>query len=100
MSQTYSSIPYLKDLVTDEFAHTRVFVQEPGDIFQATRNLRIMNMHKDGDLIVYLPKSPSRREAYDHWYLMLDSYISRGLLSEALPRSMKIRVITPNKEYK
>lgn len=53
-------------------------------------------MHKDGDFLVYLPELPNRREAYDHWYLALDSYLTRGLMSGTLSRSMKIRVITPN----
>ncbi len=60
-------------------------------------------MHKDGDFIVYLPELPNRKEgksllklAYDHWYLALDSYLTRGLMSETHNRGMKIRVITPN----
>lgn len=53
-------------------------------------------MHKNGDFIVYLPKLPSRREAYDAWYLGLDTFLSWGVHSEAHPQNMKIRVITPN----
>lgn len=60
------------------------------------RNLRMFYMHKDGDFIIYLPEHPNRREAYDHWYLALDSYLTRGLMSGTHSRGMKIRIITPN----
>jgi len=37
--------------------------------------------------------------AYDHWYLALDSYLTRGLMSGTHSRGMKIRIITPNNTY-
>ncbi len=95
LDQKANSYPFIKNLVTDDFAKTRVFIQDTTSIANVIRNSRIFFMHKDGDFLVYLPKLPSRREAYDHWYLALDSYLSRGVLSEAHSRGMRIRVITP-----
>jgi hypothetical protein len=96
LEQKGSNIPFVKDLITDEFAKTRVFVQEPGNSFQVNRNARIFLMHKDGDFLLYLPKAPNKREAYEHWYLWLDAYLGRGIFTENRPRGMRIRVITPN----
>lgn len=96
LEQKANNVPYLKDLITEEFAKTRVFVQEAGNAFQFNRNYRIFPNHKDGDFLLYLPKFPSRREAYDHWYLQLDAYLSRAQFFESHNRSMRIRVITPN----
>lgn len=96
LEQKGVNMPFIKDLITDDFAKTRVFVQEAGNSFQFNRNFRIFLNHKDGDFLLYLPKFPSRREAYDHWYLMLDSYFSRGQFVESFSRSMRIKVITPN----
>lgn len=96
LQQRGEDMPFIKDLIQDEYAKSRVFVQEPGNNFQVNRNTRIFSMHKDGDFLLYLPKLPSRREAYDHWYLQLDSYISRAQFFGAQPEKMKIRVITPN----
>jgi len=95
LDQKADCYPFIKNLVTDDFAKTRVFIQDTSSMPNVIRNSRIFFMHKDGDFLLYLPKLPSRREAYDHWYLALDSYLSRGVLSEALNRGMKIRVITP-----
>jgi hypothetical protein len=75
-----------------------VFVHTPGDQKMVERNRRLFGMHKNGDMIVYIPEYPNRREASDAWYLALDIYLTRGLHSEAHPRGMKVRVITPNKE--
>lgn len=55
-------MPFLKDLIADEYAKTRVFVHDTGNNYQVTRNARIFQMHKDNDFIVYLPELPSRRE--------------------------------------
>ena len=95
LDQKAHCMPAIKNLVTDDFAKTRVFIQDTTSIANVIRNSRIFFMHKDGDFLVYLPKLPSRRESYDHWYLALDSYLSRGVLSEAHNRGMRIRVITP-----
>lgn len=96
LNQKGTTDPIYKDYIQDEFAKTRIFVQETNNLFQVNRNARIAFMHKDGDFLLYLPKGASRREAQDHWYLMLDSYFSRGFLTESRPRSMRLRVITPN----
>jgi len=91
--------PYLhKHVINDDFGKSRVFVHQTNDSYHCQRNARIFQMHKDGDFIVYLPNYPSKREAADSWYLALDSYFARGVHSEALGRSMKVRVITPNNE--
>ena len=95
LDQKAHCMPFLKNLVVDDFAKTRVFIQDTTSIVNVIRNSRIFFMHKDGDFLLYLPKLPSRRESYDHWYLALDSYLSRGVLNEAHNRGMKIRVITP-----
>ena len=78
------------------FGENRVFVHSNRNMENNERNRRIFSMHKDGDLIVYLPEYPSGREAYDAWYLGMDTYFSWGLQAETIPRGMKIRVITPN----
>ena len=62
LDQKVANMPYLKDLVKEEYAKTRVFVHDTGNSAMFTRNFRIFQMHKDGDFIVYLPKMPSRRE--------------------------------------
>jgi len=98
LDQKAHNMPFLNGLVSDDFAKTRVFIQDTTSIANVIRNSRIFFMHKDGDFLVYLPQLPSRREAYDHWYLALDSYLSRGVMSEAHPRGMRIRVITPENE--
>ena len=97
LDQKAHCMPFLKNLVSDDFAKSRVFIQDTTSLTNVIRNSRIFFMHKDGDFILYLPKLPSRRESYDHWYLALDSYLSRGVLNEAHNRGMKIRVITPEK---
>jgi sulfide:quinone oxidoreductase len=96
LDQSSKNMPFINNLVNDEFAKTRVFVHETGDSFQIERNKRIFQMHKDNDFIVYLPEFPSRREAYDNWYLATDAYLTRGLFCETHNRNMKVRVITPN----
>lgn len=97
LNQHYTNMPFLQKLVeNDDLAHSRVFVHQPSNEEQFDRNRRIYGMHKDNDLIVYLPKYPSRREAYDAWYLGLDTFLSWGVHSEAHHSKMKIRVITPN----
>lgn len=98
LDHSYKNMPFLEKYLKDgELGKSRVFVHNPSDDDHIERNRRIISMHKDNDLIVYLPKLPSRREAYDAWYLKLDTYLSWGLQSGAHPKSMKIRVITPNK---
>ena len=62
LDQHIHTMPFLKDLVKDEYAKSRVFVHEPGNSIIFNRNFRIFQMHKDGDFIVYLPRMPSRRE--------------------------------------
>lgn len=98
LDQVAVNMPFVNKLIQDDYAKTRVFVQETWNGFQVNRNNRIFFMHKDGDFLLYLPKLPSKREAYDQWHLMLESYFARGLFLESRPRSMRIRVITPNNE--
>jgi len=98
LKQDGAEDPILKDYINDEFGKSRVFVQEAGNPFQVNRNTRIFHMHKDGDFLLYIPAGPSKREASDHWYLSLDSYLSRGLFTGNRHRGMRIKVITPN-EY-
>jgi hypothetical protein len=96
LKQEGTEDPMFKEYVNDEFGKSRVFVQEPGNVFQVNRNSRIFHMHKDGDFIIYIQGGPNKREAYDHWYLSADSYLSRGIFTGNRPRSMRVRVITPN----
>jgi len=79
-----------------EFGKSRVFVHEVNNAEFLERNKRMINMHKDQDFIIYLPKYPSRREAYDGWYLAVDQFLSWGNHSQSHPKNMKVRVITPN----
>ena len=65
LDQHIHNMPFLKDLVKDDYAKTRVFVHEPGNSVIFNRNFRIFQMHKDGDFIVYLPRMPSRREGIE-----------------------------------
>ena len=62
LDQHYTTMPFLKDLIKDDFAKTRVFVHETGNSQILNRNFRIFQMHKDGDFILYLPSLPSKRE--------------------------------------
>jgi len=78
------------------FGESRVFVHKNSDMENNDRNKRIFSMHKDGDFLLYLPEYPNGREAYDAWYLGLDTYFSWGLQAQTIPQGMKIRVITPN----
>ena len=96
LKQDGADDPILRDYISDEFGKSRVFVQESGNPFHVSRNTRIFHMHKDGDFIVYLPGGPNKREASDHWYLALDSYLSRGLFTGNRHRGMRVKVITPN----
>lgn len=97
LDQRVQHMPFVNQHVQDgELGHSRVFVHNPSDVDHQDRNRRIFGMHKDNDFIVYLPRYPSRREAYDAWYLGLDTYLSWGVHSQANPYGMKIRVITPN----
>jgi len=98
LDQAVANMPFIHKYTQDgEFGESRVFVHNPSDTNHLDRNRRIFAMHKDNDFIVYLPEYPSRREAYDGWYLALDSYLSWGIQSGAHHEKMKIRVITPNK---
>ena len=66
---------FLAKYVEDgEMAPSRVFVHNPENSDFVLRNARIFPTHKDNDFIVYLPKYPSRREAYDAWYLTLAQF--------------------------
>jgi len=97
LKQEANDDPILSQYVNDgEFGKSRVFVHETGSTFHLNRNTRIFHMHKDGDFLVYLPDGPNKRESYEHWYLALDSYLSRGLFTDNRNRGMKIRVITPS----
>jgi hypothetical protein len=96
LDQLGSNLPYLKGLIDDDYAKSRVFIQEPSNPHQVNRNTRMFFMHKDGDFLIYLPKFPSRGECYDHWYLKLENYLARGWHLESRPRSYRIKVITPN----
>jgi hypothetical protein len=87
--------PIFSNYVNDEFGKSRVFVQEPGNTFHLGRNTRIFHMHKDGDFLIYIPDGPNKREAYDHWYLMADSYLARGLFTDNRHRGMRVKIITP-----
>lgn len=80
----------------DDFAHSRVFLNHTLDDYHTERNKRILNQHTDNDFVVYLPKYPSRREAYDSLYLGLDTYLSWGIHNQAHNQNMKVRVVTPN----
>jgi hypothetical protein len=62
LDQHIHNMPFLANLVKDEFAKTRVFVNEAGNSQIFNRNFRIFQMHKDGDFLLYLPSMPSRRE--------------------------------------
>lgn len=98
LDQSVATMPFVHQHVQDgEFGESRVFVHNPSDPDHIDRNRRIFSMHKDHDCIVYLPEYPSRREAYDAWYLGLDTYLSWGVQSAAHHEKMKVRVITPNK---
>ena len=94
LDQSVDNLPFSKELVSDPYAHSRVFAHITGSSFHYQRNSRIMINHPGGDFIVYIP-SPNRREATDHWYLMLDHYFAKGYLLNTFNRDMKIRVITP-----
>jgi hypothetical protein len=97
LDQHPKNMPFLEKFINDDiYAPSRVFVQAPSDEFHIERNRRIYQMHKDSDFIVYLPEFPSRREAYDAWYLGLDTYFTWGIQGGTFPRGMKVRVITPN----
>ena len=99
LKQEAAEDPILKDHVMDgEFGKSRVFAHETGNAYHLSRNSRIYHMHKDNDFIIYLQGTPNKREAYEHLYLSLDSYLSRGLFTDNRHRGMRIRVITPN-EY-
>jgi hypothetical protein len=93
LEQTIDNLPFNKELISDNYAHTRVFAHITGSAFHYHRNSRIMINHPGGDFLVYIP-SPSRREVSDHWYLMLDHYFMKGNLLGTY-NNMKIRVITP-----
>jgi hypothetical protein len=97
LKQEVSDDPIMSNLVNDgEFGKSRVFVHEPGNSYHLSRNTRIFLMHKDNDFIIYLQGGPNKREAYEHWYLAVDNYLSRGLMLGNRPQGMKVRVITPN----
>ena len=85
--------PYLND---GDYGKTRVFVHEPSSGYHLSRNSRIFHMHKDGDFIVYLTGGPNKRESYEHWYLMLDTYLARSQSVGSHSQSMRIKVITPH----
>ena len=89
LDQKPHNMPFLEKFVRDSvYAPSRVFVHDAGDEFQLERNKRMFQMHKDNDFIVYLPEFPSRREAYDAWYLSLDHYFNWGIQSGTFPRGM------------
>jgi hypothetical protein len=97
LDQSVANMPFIHKLVQDgDFAESRVFVHNPSDVDHIDRNRRIFSNHKDNDFIVYLPEYPNRREAYDAWYLALDTFLTWGVHSQAHHRNMKVRVITPN----
>ena len=97
LHQKVENMPFVEKHVNDgEMGHSRVFIHNPTNDEHIERNRRIYWLHRDHDFLVYLPKLPSRREVYDHWYLSLDSYLSKYIHSEGLPANTKIRVITPN----
>jgi hypothetical protein len=97
LKQEASEDPILSQWVNDgENGESRVFAHETGSAYHLSRNTRIFHMHKDNDFIVYLQGTPNKRESYEHWYLSLDSYLSRGLFTGNRHRGMRIRVITPN----
>ena len=99
LDQSVDNMPFVKKYVEDgEFAESRVFVHNPSNPAFHDRNRRIFVNHKDNDYLVYLPEYPSRREAYDAWYLALDQYYSWGVQSCGYPQNMKVRIITPNKD--
>lgn len=99
LSQKVQDMDFVNKYVSDgEFAESRVFAHQPHDEHHNERNKRIFSMHKDKDFLIYLPKYPSKREAYDAWYLAVDTYLSWGIQSQAHSDKIKIRVITPNKE--
>ena len=65
LQQNHSNLPFLEQFIkNDPLAHSRVFVQATKDLEQIQRNLRIYQNHKNGDIIIYLPEFPSRRECY------------------------------------
>lgn len=80
----------------DPLAHSRVFVNYTQDDEVGLRNKRLITQHAHNDYLVYIPKFPSRREAYDYLFFAIDSYLSRGYQSQGHNSNMKVRVITPN----
>jgi hypothetical protein len=94
LDQSINNLPFNSELLTDPLAHNRVFAHITGSNFHYFRNTRLWLNHPGGDFIIYIP-SPNKREASDHWYLMLDHYFIKGYLLNVYNRSMKIRVITP-----
>ncbi len=97
LKQEANEDPILCNYVNDgEYGQSRVFVHETGNPYHLARNSRIFLAHKDNDFIIYLQGGPNKREAYEHWYLQLDDYLSRGMILGNRPQGMKIRVITPN----
>lgn len=97
LNQKVSNMDFVNKHVQDgEYGESRVFVHQPSSDDHIDRNRRIFAQHKDNDFIIYLPKFPSRREAYDAWYLGLDTFLSWGVHSQTHHEKMKIRVITPN----
>jgi len=97
LKQEANEDPILRNFVNDgEFGKSRVFVHETGNSYHLLRNSRIFLMHKDNDFIIYLQGGPNKREAYEHWYLAVDNYLTRGLFLGNRPQGMKVRVITPN----
>jgi hypothetical protein len=93
--QKNDTMPFLKPYIMDDWAKTRVFVQELNNIYHINRNMRLFITHTDGDYLIYLPDGPSRIEANDQWYLWLDTYLSRGQFTENRSRGQRIKVITP-----
>lgn len=97
LQQKANEDPILAPFVNDgDYGKSRVFCHDTSSSDHLRRNTRIFLSHKDGDFIVYLPGGANKREAYEHWYLMIDTYLSRSQFVESHARSMKIRVITPN----
>lgn len=96
LNQKSSNLPFLEPYINDEWAKTRVFVNDLNNPFQVSRNNRMFITHLDGDFIVYLPEGPNKLEGTGHWYLMLDYYFSRGQFTDNRSRSQRVKVITPN----
>jgi hypothetical protein len=95
INQKPESMPFLLDHIKDDWAKTRVFVHQPNDSFHLNRNMRIRMTHKDGDFLLYIPDGPSKMETNTHWYLMLDTYFTRGQFTDNRSRAMRLKVITP-----